>query len=258
MYYIGKVIGSLVSPVGITLIGLALYFVLVSIGGGNRCGSVWGRIGRFVGILTLCWLWFFSTSLVSRVVGFGLEREFLVADKIPNVDSYPNADAILLLGGSMGYNTNICDTAEMWSSADRVWNAARLFNAGKADKIIVTGGGVEASTKTLLLDFGVPANAIIFDESPRNTEEEVRAATVRGDRKVLVVTSAWHMKRAMLLFRKYAPNVEAVPAPTDFENTMASARAISFWDFIPNPAALSANSIAFHEWLGILACSVLR
>lgn len=191
-------------------------------------------------------------------MGFGLEEEFLVDDKIPKLDSYPNADAILLLGGSMGCDTNICDTAEMWSSADRVWQAARLFKVGKADKIIVTGGGVVASTKALLLDFGVPGDAIIFDETPRNTEEEARAAAMRGDRRVIVVTSAWHMKRAMMMFDKYAPDVDAIPAPADFENTLASARAISYWDFIPNPAALAANSIAFHEWLGILAYRILR
>ena len=66
------------------------------------------------------------------------------------------------------------------------------------------------------------------------------------------------MKRTMLLFGKYAPNIEAVPTPADFENTIASARKISIWDFIPTPAALVANSIAFHEWLGIWAYRILR
>ena len=69
-----------------------------------------------------------------------------------------------------GGDTNVCDTAEMWSSADRVWQAVRLYKVAKADKIVVTGGGVVASTKVLLLDFGVSDEAIIFDEVPRNTE----------------------------------------------------------------------------------------
>ena len=258
MYSVGKLVGSLLSPVGITLIGLTIYLGLSCISSVCDCCRTVNWTRKAIGILAVCWIWAFATPLMSRFVGFGLEQEFLVDDKIPKLDSYPNADAIILLGGSMGYDTNICDAAEMWSSADRVWNAARLFKAGKADKIIVTGGGVVASTKSLLLDFGVPAEAIIFDETPRNTEEEARAAAIYGDRKVLVVTSAWHMKRAMLLFGKYAPNIEAVPAPADFENTMAAARAISFWDFIPNPSSLSANTIAFHEWLGIWAYKTLR
>lgn len=258
MYSIGKFFGSLISPVGITLVGLAIYLALTLISSTIGGCRLLNHVRRFIGILTMCWLWVFSTPLMSRFVGFGLEREFLVDGKIPKLDSYPKADAILLLGGGMGYDTNVCNTAEMWSSADRVWNAARLYNARKANKIIVTGGGVVASTKGLLLDFGIPANAIIFDETPRNTEEEVRAAAIRGDRKVLVVTSAWHMKRTVLLFGKYAPKIEAVPAPADFENTMASAHKISMWDFIPTPAALGANSIAFHEWLGIWAYRILR
>lgn len=258
MYSMGKFIGSLISPVGITLVGLAIYLVLSLISIRFGGGRLLNRARKSIGILTICWLWVFSIPLMSRFIGFGLEREFLVDDKIPRLDSYPDADAILLLGGSMGFDTNICDTAEMWASADRVWQAARLYNAGKTDRIVVTGGGVVASTKGLLLDLGVPDEAIIFDESPRNTEEEVRAAAIRGDKKVLVVTSAWHMKRAMLLFGKYAPDIEAVPAPSDFENTMASVRKISIWDFIPTPSALGANSIAFHEWLGILAYRILR
>lgn len=258
MYSIGKFIGSLISPVGITLVGLAIYlaFTIICIRLGGR--RLLNSARKYIGILTVCWLWAFSTPFMSRFIGFGLEREYLVDDKIPRLNSYQKADAILLLGGAMGCDTNICDTAEMWSSADRVWQAARLYKAGKADRLVVTGGGVVASTKALLLDFGVPEEAIIFDESPRNTEEEVRAAAIRGDRKVLVVTSAWHMKRAMLLFRKYAPDVEAVPAPADFENTMASVRGVSVWDFIPTPSALGANSIAFHEWLGILAYRILK
>lgn len=258
MYSVGKLVGSILSPVGISLMGIAIYFGLSFICTRSCSGYVLNLIRKIIGILTFCWIWAFSSPFMERIIGFGLEKEFLVDDKIPKTDSYPNADAILLLGGGMGYDTNICDTAEMWSSADRVWNAARLFKAGKSNKIIVTGGDVEASTKALLLDFGIPADAIIFDETPRNTEEEARAAAARGDMTVLVVTSAWHMKRTKLLFDKYASGVEAIPAPADFENTIVSARAISFMDFIPSPAALNANTIAFHEWLGILAYGLLR
>ena len=258
MYYIGKFIGLIISPVGITLIGLAIYLVTAMICTRFGSGCLLNQFGRFIGIATLCWAWVFSTPLMSRFIGFGLEREFLVQGKIPNLDSYPNADAILLHGGSMGYDTNVCNTAEMWSSADRVWQAARLFKAGRADRIIVTGGGVAASTKALLLDFGVPDEHMVFDEYPRNTEEEVRAAAMRDDKKVLVVTSAWHMKRTIMMFEKYAPDVIVIPAPADFENTMTASRDISFMDFFPCPSALCANSVAFHEWLGILAHLILR
>ena len=258
MYSIGKFFGSLISPVGITLVGLAIFLALTLIYSMFGGGRLLNRIRKYIGIVSVCWLWVIATPLMSRFIGFGLEREFLVDGKIPKLDSYPKADAILLLGGSMGYDTNVCNTAEMWSSADRVWNAARLYHARKANKIIVTGGGVVASTKGLLLDFGIPANAIIFDETPRNTEEEARASASRGDKKVFVVTSAWHMKRTMMMFKKYAPGVDAIPAPTDFENTMAASCEVAFMDFLPNPSALVANSIAFHEWLGIFVHYILR
>ena len=76
--------------------------------------------------------------------------------------------------------------------------------------------------------------------------------------KVLVVTSAWHMKRTMLMYQKYAPNVEAIPAPCDFENTMAIEKVPGWSRFLPDPAAFMANGIAFHEWLGYFGYKWLR
>ena len=258
MYYLGKIVGCLLSPIGVALIGFMAWVVLGPIGDKSSHVCIWRRARKLVGIIIVCWLWFWSSPIVGRFVGFGLEREFLVAGSIPDVHLYPNADAILLLGGSMGFNTNICDTAEMWASADRVWHAARLFKAGKAKVIVVTGEGVEASTWQLLCDFGVPRDVVVFDERPRNTQEEACVIAEYPYKRVLLVTSAWHMKRAVLIMEKFAHGIEIIPSPTDFENTIVSSRDIVFTDFIPSAGALSANSIAFHEWLGYCAYKILH
>ena len=68
--------------------------------------------------------------------------------------------------------------------------------------------------------------------------------------KVLVVTSAWHMKRTMLMYEKYAPDVEAIPAPCDFENTLGADKIGGWASLLPAPEAFLGNSVAFHEWLG--------
>lgn len=63
------------------------------------------------------------------------------------------------------------------------------------------------------------------------------------------------MKRARLMFEKYAPEIEVVCAPADFENTMAVAKGFSI---LPDAYVFTLNSAALHEWVGILGCKLLR
>ena len=216
--------------------------------------------------LALMWLW--MTPLTTRGLGLSLEREWLVDGKVPKVGSFPNVDAIVLLGGGMDVMTNMSDYAEMRMSADRVWQAARLYKAGKAPRIFVTGKGNEFTTKGLLVDLGVSTNAMVFVDQARNTEEEAKAVSVLCSTstlnsastrpKILVVTSAWHMKRAMLMFTKYAPSLNAIPAPTDFEAMTYFADGFGLDEFLPDGQAIFANEIYFHEWLGYWGYKLFR
>jgi len=257
MFYLNKIIGFLISPIGGGIIGCVVVFV------GTRLGRK--RLAKWLGGLTVVWLWLWMTPILTWVVGVPLEREFLVDGWVPAVESFPKADVIVLLGGSMGVETNLSPYAEMWTSADRVWQAARLYKAGKSRRIIATGDHAVDSTLGLLLDFGVAKDDVCFIDA-RNTEEEAKGikemlersgvrnpSTVRP--KVLLVTSAWHMKRARMMFEKYAPDIEVVCAPADFENTMTAKRGFSI---IPDVNVFTLNSIAFHEWVGIVGYTLFR
>ena len=191
-------------------------------------------------------------------MGAALEVEFLVDGRVPPVESLPQADLIELHGGGMGLATNIGYRAEMWSNADRVWYAARIWKAGKAPKILVTAPNSDLTTGGLLADLGVPEEAIVYDLKPRNTEEEAKCVSANGVKSALVVTSAWHMKRTMLMYQKYAPNVKAIPAPCDFEFTLGTFNVGGWTSLLPAFAVFSGNSIAFHEWLGYLGYKYLR
>ena len=160
-----------------------------------------------------------------RWMGYSLECEWPVV----RAEDAPSADAVVLLGGSMGANTNAYPYAEMWTGADRVWHAACLYKAGKAPRFIASGNGDRVSTLPLLLDFGVPESAVVFEDESRNTEENARfverlltasdksgtqlptANDQQPTKKILLVTSAYHMRRAMLMYRKYAQNHPPVP-----------------------------------------------
>ena len=132
MYYINKIVGFLVSPIGGAIAGGIVAVVCARLGR--------KRMAQWIGGLTVAWLWLWMTPIMTWVVGVPLEREFLVDGRVPAVETFPDADAIILLGGGMGADTNHNSYAEMSAGADRVWQAARLYKVGKASKIIATEG----------------------------------------------------------------------------------------------------------------------
>ena len=175
--------------------------------------------------------------------------------------------------------------AEMAASADRVWQAARLYKAGKAATIIATGDYARDSTLQLLKEFGVEEESVSFLEA-RTTEEEAKgirdtlgksvgveelgveefgesdssthSPQNSSTSKVLLVTSAWHMKRARQMFEKYAPEIEVICATADFENTFTARKTPFFKALLPDPYVLYLNGVAFHEWVGIVGDKVFR
>ena len=276
MYYINKIVGFLVSPIGGAIAGGVIAVVCARLGR--------KRMAKWIGCLTVALLWLWMTPIMTWVVGVPLESEFLVDGRVPTVESFPEADAIVLPGGSMGIETNTSSYAEMATSADRVWQAARLYRAGKAQKVIATGNGAVDTTLPLLLDFGVAKADVSFMDAV-NTEEEARSISKMLGRsggveelgveesdspthpikhsstarpKVLLVTSAWHMKRARMMFEKYAPDIEVACAPADFENTIMAEKTPLFKMLLPDPNVFMLNSVAFHEWVGIVGYRVMR
>ena len=162
MYIVNKIIGGCLNPL---VIGLLLITV-----GGVLLWRGWRKSGFGLLGVSLAWFWIWSTPIMYRWMGYSLECEWPVV----RAEDASNADAIVLLGGGMGANTNAYPYAEMWGGADRVWHATRLYKAGKAPLVIASGSGDRASTLPLLLDFGVPESAVIVENESRNTEENAR------------------------------------------------------------------------------------
>lgn len=243
-----KVLTFVVNPLTVALAGLLV-------------GIVWRqkvkRLSKVAGGLmafSLLWLYLWSTSLMTRWIGLPLELAYPPA----RVEAMPTADAICILGGGMGANTNNCIYADMYSGADRVWHGARLYKAGKAPVITLSGGGVRETTVPLLKDFGVPESALVFLDSAKNTEDEaaliareIKTIKTRGGDdqstpKILLVTSAWHMRRAEMLFLR--AGLDVIPAATDYEVTLHyKDLGFEFFQLIPDAGCLFQNSYLFKE-----------
>ena len=204
----------LIYPMTVFVLGMALAVVA-------RCLRK-PVAARWLFGLSLVWLFVWGTEGVPRKLGLWLEKPYPPL----RMDQVPQADVIVLLGGGMGPARGTCLYPEMFTGADRVWHAARLYHAGKAPLIVPSGCAEQGSSVLLLKDLGVPASAIIVEGRSRNTIENGRFTRelirTNGYTNALLVTSAFHMRRAELIFRTLG--VRVFPVATDHEVTYGCQR----------------------------------
>lgn len=238
MYWLNKIVWMCADPFIVGMILLCIGTVVL----------VWGRFRCFKWILVcgFVWLWLWSSNVL-----FFWQQENAVDEFPPRLaESMPMADAIVVLGGGMGINTNLNWYAEINSGADRAWHAARLWKAGRAPIVIPSGYDAEFSDTSLLRDLGVPKEAICPETHARNTEENAKlvAEKLGAGKRILLVTSVWHMKRSLLMFAKYAPSLEVIPAAADYENRGKGS--FGWMNFYPSAGNLGFNCCMFHELVG--------
>ena len=252
MYYLNKFVWFWLNPATLAVAG-SFAGLWLAAGAGARAWR--RRAGILLVAASASLVWFASTLACVALLGLPLERPYLA---LQTPDSLPKADAIVLLGGGIGKVDGFA-YPEMYDGADRVWHAARLYRAGNAPLVVVSGDNDLAAAVPLLLDLGVPREAIAVDNSSRNTYENSRfterllaeSGGAEG-KKVLLVTSAWHMPRACGNFSKTSLSV--VPAATDFKATSSCRGCAHWWDWIaPSPENIGVSAMLFKEWLGRLA-----
>lgn len=216
------------------------------------------RAGFVLFAVAIVWGWVWSTSLCFKHLAVWWE----VCEGYPQrVEDMPQADAIVDLGGGVGGDIDKAIYPDMHASADREWHSARLWKAGKAPIVIPSGIDGSIYSKPLLVDLGVPADRVICEDQSLNTEENAKfiqellirrhhdnSGVDSGSKPcVLLVTSAWHMKRSLLMFRKYAPEITVIPAATDYEYYIGTRSGISWRDFVPSVETYFYNTVFFHE-----------
>ena len=176
-----------------------------------------------------------------------------------------HADAAVLLTGITQVSKSPHDRVYLGAGADRFTSALWLYRAGRVRRIIVSGGSgavqatahTEADDLTTLLRLaGVPNSAIIREEKSRNTRENAlftkQLLTPEQDTLILV-TSAFHQRRAMGCFAKVGLHPLAFPA--GYRSTDRSLTPDAW--LIPNPEAMANFSLLTHEVVGWLIYKVL-
>lgn len=247
--FLSKLIPLFVYPVGILACLLVAAAVALIIGR--------ARIARVLVIGAVMLLFAAGNNWTAYTLVRSLENDY---PALPMAD-IPEADAIVVLGGGLDLPHPPRRHPHLGSGSDRLLHALRLYRAGKARSILLVGGnvfpqsGLEGESyyaRRLLALWGVPDSAMVTETQSRNTIQNAEYSRAildeRGWEEVLLVTSATHMTRAVMAFRR--AGIRVTPAPTDFLAVDANAPEALNW--VPNVGALLGTTHAMHEYIGRL------
>ena len=242
MFAVMKFAAWLLNPLSLGLAGI------LAVG-----GWLW-RGRKSLGLLTLAftfaWLWIWSSPWFLMLVGGGLERGYPPQP----VQDLPQADVIVVLGGGLSSPTAMTLYPELSSGADRGWHAARCYHAGKAPVILFSGVAEGPGMKQFLTDLGVPPEKIILESESKNTYENSLFTREKlkdlQAKRVILVTSAWHLRRAMMTFKRMG--MEVIPAGADYEAMAACGSTTPRMPayYLPTADCLNKSSAVFKEHIG--------
>ena len=163
---------------------------------------------------------------------------------------------VILAAGSRQYMPEYGQPSPNRLGLERLRYGARVTRRSGLP-VLISGGGDERWAEARLMaqsldvDFGVRTRWI--ESRSLNTEENARysAAILQaaGIRRIVLVTHAAHMRRAMREFE--SQGMEVIPAPTGFFTEPDMGDAVG--DFLPGATAARVGWYALHEWLGLLA-----
>ncbi|TPW32194.1 YdcF family protein [Martelella alba] len=249
MFVFSKLFWIAIQPLVMSLL-LMLFSLLALAAGSSVLSGLFGGLAALILTVTL----FTNAGTMAMLV---LERRF----SRPTLDQPPAA--AIILGG--GINTSLSAARGGYAltrAGERYIEAVRLSRLYPAMKIVVSGGdnaigrateGETAPALRLFAALGVDENNLLEEPASRNTAENaaftgklLRQTGFRGD--LLLITSAYHMPRAMSLFARQG--IAVLPWPTDFRTRGDERFGLS----LDRPSSnADITSTAIREWFGLLS-----
>jgi uncharacterized SAM-binding protein YcdF (DUF218 family) len=209
----------------------------------------------FLAATGLCWALFWSLPASSLWAGGRLEQLY----PFRSASQLPTAQAIVVLGGNTANaRPNWFEPYDKSTAWPRVDTAAILYKTDRAPLIVLSGAALEGkiseaqSMANNLKQQDIPAQAMILETRSYNTRENgvYTAAKLRQRdiTRILLVTSALHMPRAMGVFNKLG--ISAIAAPSMPQIVVPNDPDFSFW--LPDMRAFEASRSIIKEYVGLL------
>ncbi|MDD5606817.1 MAG: YdcF family protein [Candidatus Pacebacteria bacterium] len=201
---------------------------------------------KYLIILGLFFYYLFSITFLSDIIFYPLEKDydFLSEQEMQKADKI-----VLLLGGKE-------------SDVLRASEVLRISHLSNHEKTIIISGTDPINPKSeeaqgvrnFFISRGIPQDIIIIEGQSRNTKENIQnVKEIVQEKPFLLVTSAYHLKRAEKEFEKVSAN--PIPAPTDFKRKGFD---YGFFDFLPSSINLRNNDLAIKEYFGIFYYNLIK
>jgi len=223
-----------------------------------------GLLVIFAGALFRRWwaVWLGCTMLyllAMPLTGDALMRFVEDGNQVVPIRQVEKADAVVVLGGMVRYVPG-ASMGEWGEAADRFFAGVSLYHAGKAPLLVFPAGRMpwmphvppegQLLREWALLQ-GVPAQDILITREVQNTADEAREvrALLKNSAlpRVILVTSAFHMPRAAMMFRFAGIDVESYPV--DFRTDYY--RELTPYDVLPSVRGLENSELALRELIGL-------
>jgi len=202
-----------------------------------------------------CFLLFANGAL------FQLVMQAWEGEMVPVSQMEDKANVVVVLGGMSSLDEPSV-RIQFHEATDRLLQALPLYYRGYVSQIIISGGSAEIMREEkpeseyllpFLLEIGISEQAVFIEKQSRNTYEN--ALYTKGlfeqqqfDRKIILITSAFHMYRAKACFEKQGFQVEPYAAQFVQSTDPIDVRAV----FIPSLETLNTWPLLLKEWTGIL------
>ena len=250
-FVVSKIFWTIASPINLLLFGALIGVVL--------CYGRRARFGRGLALAAILIL------LAAAILPLGRALIAPLEDRFPMPPSDLAAPAgIIVLGGAIDDVTSAARGQTIFDEGgERITEAVILAKRFPEARIVYTGGtasfvpGAKSTealrARELMVQMGVPRGRITIEDKSRNTEENawLTAAIVhpQPSQRWIVVTSAFHMPRAMGVFEKAGFHPIAYPVSFYTLGRWPGDLRLNYWP----GRNLRIFELALHEWIGLAA-----
>jgi len=232
MLFLKNLIASIILPPGF----LVIILVFVSLFEKRR-------IIRFIGFSSASFIYLISIEPFKDLLFYYLEKNYSIPKEL-------NGDAIVILGGG-----NFSLTSLTEDTLNRVLTGYIVYKKTKLP-IIVSGGSFEGKISDanamayVLKEMGVEPEKIIEENKSKDTAQNAfyvsQICKTKGFKKLILVTSAYHLKRSKKLFERTGLKILPYPADSKRKNYY------NIYSFLPKFSTFATSSKAIREYIALL------
>jgi uncharacterized SAM-binding protein YcdF (DUF218 family) len=255
LFLLKKIISCFFLPLSIVAVLMVSGLIFLLLTRKKNLGKILLTLGTILLLLA-------SYGLQNDQLAVSLENLYPPLLDVKNINHSQDIQWIVVLGGGSQSHPRLPLSSQLsQTSLTRLLEGVRLHRMLPGSRLILSGGVVfqslpesETLAKTAVL-MGVSENNIIKEDKSLDTDDQAKLiSNILGPKRFILVTSAIHMHRSMVLFRKFGMN--PIAAPTNFMPVMRPKNDPR--RFFPSPVSIQKTEDTMHEYIGLIWAYVMK